>query len=54
MAQIYEPKYPRTRDKIIGEGVKRATDNRQGVHVAVTPPKDTNKRPTLKRGEYHG
>jgi hypothetical protein len=54
MAQIYEPRNPRARSPIIGEGVKRTTGNRQGVHVLVKPPKKDDKKPVLKRGIYNG
>jgi len=54
VAQIYEPKNPRTRSKIFGEVPQRVADNRLTVHPTVKPPEKPKGKSTLNRGVYDG
>ena len=54
MAQVYEPKNPRTRSKVFGDVPQRVTDSRLTVHPTVKPPEKPKGKSTLKRGVYDG
>ena len=54
MAQVYEPKNPRTRSKVFGDVPQRVTDSRLTVHPTVKPPEKPKGKSKLNRGVYDG